>query len=124
MTKTKQEIYNKRPISPHLSIYKMQISSTLSILHRITGVALFFAVSILAWWLILSKYDNNYLYLASCYIIKICLVAVSYAWFYHLCNGIRYLFWAIGYCFSIKAVNITGWCVVICSTLLTILLWV
>ncbi|HJD57793.1 MAG TPA: succinate dehydrogenase, cytochrome b556 subunit [Rickettsia endosymbiont of Ceroptres masudai] len=124
MTKTKQEIYNKRPTSPHLSIYKPQISSTLSILHRMTGVALFFAVSILAWWLILSKYDNNYLQLANCCIIKICLVAVSYAWFYHLCNGIRHLFWDIGYGFSIKAVNITGWCVVVCSILLTVFLWV
>ncbi|WP_395476669.1 succinate dehydrogenase, cytochrome b556 subunit [Rickettsia endosymbiont of Pantilius tunicatus] len=125
MTKTKQEIYNKRPTSPHLTIYKPQISSTLSILHRMTGVALFFTVSILAWWFIFSKFDSNYIQLANCCcIIKICLILTSFAWFYHLCNGIRHLFWDIGYGFSIKAVNLSGWSVVICSILFTILLWI
>lgn len=124
MTKTRQEIYNKRPTSPHLTIYKLPMSATLSILHRMTGVALFFAVSILTWWLILSKFDSDYLSLANCCIIKICLVLASFAWFYHFCNGIRHLFWDIGYGFSIKAVNLSGWTAVICSVLFTILLWV
>ena len=124
MNKAKQEIYNKRPTSPHLTIYKPQISSTLSILHRMTGVALFFAISMLVWWLIFDKFDNNYLQLAGCYIIKICLIAISFAWFYHLCNGIRYLFWSMGYGFSIKAINLSGWAVVVCSVVLTLLLWI
>lgn len=124
MTKTRQEIYNKRPTSQHLTIYKLPMSATLSILHRMTGVTLFFAVSILTWWLILSKFDNDYLSLANYCIIKICLVAVSFAWFYHFCNGVRHLFWDIGYGFSIKAVNLSGWTVMIVSVILTILLWI
>jgi succinate dehydrogenase / fumarate reductase cytochrome b subunit len=126
MTKTKQEIYDKRPISPHLTIYKLQISSTLSITHRITGIGLFFAISILAWWFILlsfSKFDSYYLAFTQYCIIKICLVIVSFAWFYHLCNGIRHLAWDSGYCFSIKAINFTGWCVIACSLLMTALLF-
>ncbi|MFY9590158.1 succinate dehydrogenase, cytochrome b556 subunit [Rickettsia endosymbiont of Halotydeus destructor] len=124
MTKTKQEIYNNRPTSPHLTIYKPQISSSLSIMHRMTGIGLFFALAILVWWLILSTFDNSYLQLANSSIIRICLMLVSFAWFYHLCNGIRHLFWDSGYGFSIKAINITGWCVVIASLVMTILLWV
>ncbi len=124
MTKTKQEIYDNRTTSPHLTIYKPQISSVLSIMHRMTGIGLFFALAILVWWLILSKFDNSYLQLANSCIIKICLILVSFTWFYHLCNGIRHLFWDSGYCFSIKAINITGWCVVIASVVMTILLWV
>ncbi|WP_341790730.1 succinate dehydrogenase, cytochrome b556 subunit [Rickettsia endosymbiont of Polydrusus tereticollis] len=127
MTKTKQEVYDNRPTSPHLTIYKPQISSVLSIMHRMTGIGLFFALSILAWGVILwrfSEFDNSYLQLANSCIIKICLILVTFSWFYHLCNGIRHLFWDSGYGFSIKAINITGWCVVIASVVMTILLWI
>ncbi|MCC8369357.1 MAG: succinate dehydrogenase, cytochrome b556 subunit [Rickettsia endosymbiont of Oxypoda opaca] len=127
MTKTKQEIYDNRPTSPHLAIYKPQISSVLSIMHRMTGIGLFFALSILAWGVILwrfSEFDNSYLQLANSCIIKICLILVTFSWFYHLCNGIRHLFWDSGYGFSIKAINITGWCAVIASVVMTILLWI
>lgn len=127
MTKTKQEIYDNRPTSPHLTIYKPQISSVLSIMHRMTGIGLFFALSILAWGVILwrfSEFDNSYLQLANSCIIKICLILVTFSWFYHLCNGIRHLFWDSGYGFSIKMINITGWCVVIASIVMTILLWI
>lgn len=125
--KSKQELYNNRPTSPHLSIYKPQISTSLSILHRMTGIGLFFAVSILIWWFIffsLSTYKMCCFELFKCGIIKVCLIILSFAWFYHLCNGIRHLAWDSGYGFSIKAVNITGWSAVILSVIMTILLWI
>ncbi|MES2215127.1 MAG: succinate dehydrogenase, cytochrome b556 subunit [Pseudomonadota bacterium] len=126
--KTKQEIYKARPTSPHLSIYKMQISSVMSIFHRITGVMLFGALSILTWWLILwvfNKFDQSYVELVkSCWVIQFALYAVSIGFFYHLCNGIRHLMWDAGYGFSIKALYKTGWTAIGLAIILTIFFWV
>ncbi|XVN42295.1 MAG: succinate dehydrogenase, cytochrome b556 subunit [Candidatus Rickettsia vulgarisii] len=125
MTKTREEIYNNRPTSPHLTIYKKQISSVLSILHRATGVGLFFALSALIWCFIISTFNDcgceHHVQFFQYNLFKIALVFISFAWFYHLCNGIRHLIWDSGYCFSIKAINFTGWFVVICSVLMTII---
>lgn len=126
MQKTKQEIYKNRPLSPHISIYKPQISSVLSIFHRLTGIALFFALSIMAWWLILwifSGFADCYLVLAECCIVKFAIIGLSFTGFYHLCTGIRHLVWDTGRCFSIRAINITGWIAVICSIFMTIIFW-
>src|SRR5688572_27416951 len=97
--KTKQELYNNRPISPHLTIYKKQISSVLSIFHRLTGVALFIALSIAMWWFILlifSRFDPYYMQMAKHGTVKLSLVLVSFAWFFHFCTGIRHLVWDTG----------------------------
>ncbi|MCC8371998.1 MAG: succinate dehydrogenase, cytochrome b556 subunit [Rickettsia endosymbiont of Pseudomimeciton antennatum] len=126
MTKTKQEIYNNRPTSPHLTIYKKQISSVLSILHRMTGIGLFFGLSILVWCFILlafSKFNPEYLQYFKCSLFKIPLIFISFAWFYHLCNGVRHLIWDSGHCFSIRAINFTGWFVVIASIVMTLAFW-
>lgn len=121
----KRRISSNRPTSPHLTIYKVQISSTLSILHRFTGMVLFGALSVLIWWFILlnfSESPNCYLQLSQKCVVKICLVIVSFVWSYHLCNGIRHLMWDSGYGFSIKAINRTGWGVIILSTVIAVLL--
>ncbi len=126
MTKTRQEIYNNRPTSPHLTIYKKQISSVLSIFHRITGAGLFAGLSLLVWYFIIlafNKFEIGCMHICKCNILKISLVLLSFAWFYHLCNGIRHLVWDIGYCFSIRAINFTGWLVVICSIAMTVAFW-
>ncbi len=126
MTKTKQEIYNSRPTSPHLTIYKKQISSVLSILHRMTGIGLFFALSVLIWCFILlsfSKFNPEYLHFFKCRVFKIPPIFISFAWFYHLCNGVRHLIWDSGRCFSIRAINFTGWFVVIASIVMTLAFW-
>ncbi len=126
MTKTREEIYNNRPISPHLTIYKKQISSVLSIFHRLTGIGLFFGVSVLVWCFIIlafNKFSFDYLPYLKGYLLNIALISISFAWFYHLCNGLRHLIWDSGYCFSIKAINVTGWIVVICSILGTLIFW-
>ena len=124
MAKTREEIHNNRPTSPHLTIYKKQISSVLSILHRATGVGLFLGLSILIWYFIISTFNEcgcEHTEFLQCNLLKAALICISFAWFYHLCNGIRHLIWDSGYCFSIKAVNFTGWFVVICSVLMTII---
>ncbi len=122
---TKQEIHARRPTSPHLTIYKPQISSSLSILHRLTGVAMFFALSAISWWMIIVQFKGfcDCMALNHCLIGRLSLYAISYATIYHFFNGIRHLFWDIGCGFSIKAMNCTGWLVILLSILLTLAFW-
>lgn len=122
----KSHITNSRPISPHLSIYKPQISSVLSIGHRLSGFGLFIALSIFCWWFILwvfSNFESCYLEIFDNIFIKIFIVLVSYGFFYHFCTGIRHLMWDTGRGFSISAINYSGWISVICSFVLTIIFW-
>ena len=126
MQKSREEIHQARPISPHLSIYKPQISSVLSIGHRLSGIGLFFMLSALGWWFILwvfSKFDPVYLKVFDSFFVKFLLILTSYGFFYHLCTGIRHLIWDTGRGFSIKTINYSGWVAVIVSILLTLIFW-
>jgi succinate dehydrogenase / fumarate reductase cytochrome b subunit len=124
--------YNKqnssRPLSPHLTIYRPQITSVLSILHRISGVVLFFGLLFLLWSIIFLIYTpesaNSWLwkFLNSKAGIGI-IIAWSYSLFFHACTGIRHLFWDIGYGFSLKAVTWSGWLALFTSLTLTIISW-
>jgi len=121
-----QEIHSRRPTSPHLTIYRKQISSVLSISHRLSGMLLFAALSLISWWLIILQFSNFcecWLKLASCCIVKASLVAISYAGFFHICTGIRHLIWDTGRGFSICSINFTGWLAVIASAALTAIFW-
>ncbi|MDX1924809.1 MAG: succinate dehydrogenase, cytochrome b556 subunit [Rickettsiaceae bacterium] len=117
---------NKRPTSPHLSIYKPQITSVLSISHRLTGVALFFALSIISWWIIYFVFFGPckcVLYVVESQIFTFALQIVSVFATYHFLNGIRHLFWDIGWGFSLCSVNYSGWLVVTLTILITFVLW-
>ncbi len=116
-----------RPLSPHLSAYKWRITSTLSILHRASGVFLSLsAVLLVAWLLMLASGPDAYLclstFLASA-VGKILLMLISAAFFYHLLNGIRHLFWDAGLGFELQTARRSGWFVVLATALLTALLW-
>ena len=117
----------ERPISPHLQIYKLQISSVLSILHRITGAALGVGSLLLAWWLIAAASGPGAFAVVQGFIASIIgrliLLGFSWALFYHLCNGIRHLAWDAGYGFDLPTVDKSGWAVVIASVVLTVLAW-
>ncbi|HUO82116.1 MAG TPA: succinate dehydrogenase, cytochrome b556 subunit, partial [Gammaproteobacteria bacterium] len=97
---------DRRPLSPHLQIYKPQLTSVLSILHRFTGVGLSFAALLLVYWLIaLARGPAAYadaIGLFGSGFVRLLLVAVSFCFFYHLCNGVRHLFWDAGYGFEIR----------------------
>jgi succinate dehydrogenase / fumarate reductase cytochrome b subunit len=126
MTKSPEKIKQNRPTSPHLSIYKWQISSVLSIGHRMTGVGLFLSLSAIAWWFILwvfSKFNPCYIHLLDHTLVKLILYVTTYAFFYHLCNGMRHLWWDSGRGFAICSVNLSGWIAVASSFILTILFW-
>lgn len=116
----------KRPLSPHLSIYKPQISSVLSIGHRLSGVGLFFILAAFCWWFALwvfSKFEPCYLDLFNNILVKSILVIASYGFFYHVCTGVRHLVWDMGKWFSIEEVNRTGVAAVVFSIILTVLFW-
>jgi len=116
-----------RPLSPHLTIYRWPISMTLSILHRLTGVALSGGLVILTIWLLALSYGAT-AYEPGAAVLgtrvgKLLLVAFSYAFFFHFCNGIRHLFWDIGKGFEMRQVVASAWSVVIASLALTLLFW-
>jgi len=126
MSRDINEVKNSRPLSPHLSIYKPQISSMLSIGHRLSGVGLFFALALLCWWFVFwvfSKFDPCYLECFDYLAVKLLLIVASYGFFYHLCTGIRHLVWDTGRWFSIPAVNYTGWLAIVVSVALTAIYW-
>ena len=117
-----------RPLSPHLQVYRPQLTSTLSILHRLTGVALAFGTLLLVYWLAAAASGPEAFAVArgliGSVIGRLLLLGWTFALFYHLCNGIRHLFWDAGYGFELPAVYRSGWLVLIASTLLTLGCWV
>jgi len=117
-----------RPLSPHLQIYRPQITSVLSILHRITGVSLALGVPLFAWWLAaLATGPDAYALARGFFASPIGLAMLlgwSFAFFYHLSNGIRHLAWDKGLGFDLKTAALTGWLVVFASLSLTAFTWV
>ena len=117
----------ERPLSPHIQVYKWQMTMTLSILHRFTGVVLSVAtVAFALWFLALANGPESFAHVQNCLdsiLGKFVLFGFSAALFYHLCNGIRHLVWDAGKGFSIKGLYVGGWSVLIIATLLTVGFW-
>ena len=118
----------QRPISPHLQIYKPQITTVLSILHRITGVILAFGAFGIAWWLLAvsaatEPHFDQFMQLIASIPGKILLAGFSWCLIYHLLNGLRHLLWDSGRGFEIKQTYATGWAVVVLSLALVAVLW-
>jgi succinate dehydrogenase / fumarate reductase cytochrome b subunit len=116
-----------RPLSPHLQVYRWQLTSVLSILHRMTGVFLSLGAVALVWWLFAAaQTDTEYAPVqaaASSLVGKLFLLAWTFSLFYHLANGIRHLLWDAGFGFDLKTTYLTGWTVVACAFLLTAFAW-
>ena len=118
---------NQNPLSPHLQIYRWQISSLLSITHRICGVINLLALILIFFWLIfLSSGENNYnsfLLILNSFFGKFILISFLWSMSFHILSGIRHLFWDFGYGFEIKTANISGIIVIIFSLVFTIVFW-
>ena len=116
------------PLSPHLQIYKPQITSVLSIGHRISGFCLNFFLLFLGLWvssLALGEfYYNLFLQFSSFFLIKLLLSLGLLGFTYHALNGIRHIFWDLGLGFELKTSNITGLLVIFGSLFLTILIFI
>lgn len=105
----------KRPLSPHLMIYRPQLTSVMSILHRLTGVALAFGVVFLVWWLVALAHGEGYYQfvrlVAGHFLGRLVLLGFFVATIYHLANGIRHLFWDFGVGLSLEGVYRGGYAV-------------
>ena len=121
-----------RPLSPHLSIYKPQISSMLSISHRLSGFFLYLGLLLLAWHIIFTVFNQNIIAVSynklmsclfDCWLGKILLFFWSLALFYHPFNGIRHLFWDVGIGFEKQSVVNSGIFVIFAALILNLAVW-
>jgi len=121
-------ISDPRPLSPHLQIYRWQLTSVLSILHRASGIALSVGAILLVCW-IGAAADGpgpfaTFQHFMASWLGLLLLFGWSVALFYHLCNGIRHLWWDTGRGLELKSVYATGWTVVVATGLLTVVAWI
>lgn len=116
-----------RPLSPHVGIYRWQIGNSLSILHRATGVFLALGLLALAYWLVsLSGGEVSYAMAVRLFASPVGLLFLmgwSFAFLYHLLNGVRHLFWDVGRGFERAQRHASGWFVLLGSIALTVCLW-
>ena len=117
-----------RPLSPHLSVYRWPITMTLSILHRATGIAMSIGLVVLAAWLVAAASSAaDYAQvtdLLSTLVGRLLLIGWSFAFFFHLGNGIRHLVWDTGRGLEKHQANASAWFVLLFSLALTAVFWV
>ncbi len=117
-----------RPLSPNIQNYRPQLTSVLSILNRITGNVLSLCAVVLVIWLVAAAtgpraYAVVQGVIAS-WIGQIMLFGATFAFFLHLCGGIRHLVWDTVHGFELRSIYISGWAVVAASLVLTVAAWI
>ena len=117
----------RRPLSPHLQIYRPNLTMVMSILHRITGAVLYFATFLGVWWLMgLASGPKYFAYVDAMFRSwpgLIVLFAVSYQLFHHAFGGIRHLIWDAGYGFSVRSAERMGLISLALAVVTTLLVW-
>ncbi|HEU4592429.1 MAG TPA: succinate dehydrogenase, cytochrome b556 subunit [Steroidobacteraceae bacterium] len=115
---------NTRPLSPHLGVYKFMYTMSLSIMHRITGLAASAGLLVFVWWLMaLASGPGAYasvMRLLSSPVAKLLLIGFTFSFVYHFCNGIRHLVWDAGYGFERAQARRSAAVVVAAALLLTV----
>ncbi|WP_436644130.1 succinate dehydrogenase, cytochrome b556 subunit [Microbaculum sp. FT89] len=118
----------ERPLSPHLQIFRPIVTMVMSILHRITGAALYFGMALFAWWLLAAAYGPRYFNfvngLFGTILGQIVLFGFTWALIHHMLGGLRHFVWDLGHGFSLKTANAMAWATIIGSVSLTILVWI
>ncbi|HEX8570700.1 MAG TPA: succinate dehydrogenase, cytochrome b556 subunit [Caulobacteraceae bacterium] len=116
-----------RPLSPHLQVWRWHVTMLGSILHRVSGVALYFGAFIIAAWAISLAYGpeayDDYMGLMGSWFGKLVLLGLTAAAFYHLANGIRHLVWDTGRALNPKLADMTGIAVIVFTVLATAATW-
>ncbi len=120
--------HHDRPLSPDLQIYRPQLTSVLSISHRVTGIAMSVCSVLLVAWLIAAA-SGPQAYsavqeLMRSWIGLSLLLGGTFSLFFHLCNGIRHLVWDAGHGFLLRTIYASGWTVLAAGVVLTIAAWV
>lgn len=125
MPVTQKKNPHHRPLSPHLQVYRMGLSATLSILHRFTGVILYGGCVVWSFFLGMLTMDGAFCVQTILHSIlgHLCLFIWIAALYYHLLNGIRHLFWDIGKGFELSTAYRTGWLVVGLAAFFSLLTW-
>jgi succinate dehydrogenase / fumarate reductase cytochrome b subunit len=118
----------QRPLSPHLSVYKLTLTMMMSIVHRITGASLYFGTLLLVWWLVAAASGPNAYgrvqWFMSTAIGRLILFGYTWALIHHALGGIRHLIWDTGHGFGpserewLARANLAG------SIVLTVILWI
>jgi succinate dehydrogenase / fumarate reductase, cytochrome b subunit len=115
----------QRPLSPHLQVYRPQLTMVLSIVHRGTGVLLAFGAFVLAAWLLaIAGGGDSFAQFNACVGSlpgKVVLFAITASLAYHLLNGIRHLLWDIGWGFELPKAYASGWTVLALAVVITAL---
>jgi succinate dehydrogenase / fumarate reductase, cytochrome b subunit len=120
-------VHDSRPLSPDIQIYRPQLTSVLSISHRVTGVALSVGTPLLVAWLIaVGAGPHAYSFALSftnSWFGLLLMLAWTFSFFFHFCNGMRHLAWDAGYGFELRTIYVSGWTVLVASTALTVVAW-
>ncbi|MDO9382218.1 MAG: succinate dehydrogenase, cytochrome b556 subunit [Hyphomicrobiaceae bacterium] len=116
-----------RPLSPHLQIYSPLINMMMSIVHRITGSALYFGSALLAWWLVSAAVGPEYFAYVSSWLNTwpgwIVLFGYTWALIHHALGGVRHFIWDSIHGFDVKTIDLLSWGSLAASVTLTLLVW-
>lgn len=114
-----------RPLSPHLQIYRLPLTGVLSILHRITGMAMIPGAVLVVWWFVAAVYSPAYFatadWLLTSWLGTLVMLGSLWALAYHFCNGLRHLIWDAGRMFDLPSANRSNLFVIGGSVVLTVL---
>ena len=117
-----------RPLSPNIQIYRPQLTSVLSIMNRLTGIALsLFAVALVVWLMAAAEGPQSYSIIQRfirSWAGQVLLLGWTFSFYFHLCGGIRHLVWDAGHGFELRSIYATGWIVVSASVALTVATWI
>ena len=117
----------RRPLSPHLQVYRPQITSILSIMNRITGVALGAGTVLLTWWLLAAATSASAWGDVRAFTLSWVGLLLLFGWtvalVFHTLNGVRHLGWDAGFGYGLKQTHLTGWIVVGATVVLSALIW-
>lgn len=126
-SQTGQGARGKRPLSPHLQVHALPLSMLMSILHRITGAALYLGTLLLSWWLISAAIGPAYFdYVSSWFATwygKLILIGYTWALLHHMLGGIRHFIWDTGRGFELETIDQLAWATILLSFAGTALIW-
>ncbi len=117
-----------RPLSPHLQIYTPMLTMMMSIMHRITGIALYFGIVLLVWWLTAAASSDSYFDMVQGFFFhwfgRLVLFGFTWALLHHALGGLRHFMWDTGRGFDLKVVEWLARANLVGGLVLTVLLWV
>lgn len=118
----------ERPLSPHLQVYRLMLTMMMSIVHRITGAALFFGTLLMLWWLIAAATGptayGTFQWFAGSIVGRLVLFGYTWALFHHMLGGIRHFIWDTGRGFGVSEREWLARATLVGSIALTILTWI